>query len=148
MASLWKRTASPYWVCCFSGPDGRRLKKSTKQKDRRKALSICIDWERAAEQARVHALTETQARRVVSEMVERTTGEPVQFYTAEEWLRGWLDDKSKSKATATFVRYRHTVEAFLSHLEAKAKANLAHLKSRDVQTFRDKQLESGKSALW
>src|SRR5688500_7617465 len=137
MASLWKRSASPYWVCCFTGADGQRLKKSTKQRNKSKANSICVDWERAADQARNKALTDAQARKVVSEMVERVTGEPLQFYTTEEWLLNWLDDKSKSKSEGTFLRYQHTINEFLAHIGQKAKTNVAYLKSRDIQTFRD-----------
>ena len=85
MASLWKRN-SPYWVCCFTSGDGQRLKKSTKQRNRQKALSVCIDWERAAQQARQKTLIETQARKVVSDIVERATGEPLVFHTAEDWF--------------------------------------------------------------
>jgi hypothetical protein len=71
MASVWKRLNSPYWVGCFTSGDGQRLKKSTKQTNRQKALSVCIDWERTARQAREKTLTETQARKVVSDIVKR-----------------------------------------------------------------------------
>ena len=37
MPSLWKRDNSPYWVCCYTSADGQRLKKSTKQTDRKRA---------------------------------------------------------------------------------------------------------------
>jgi len=145
MASLWKRSNSPYWVACFTSGDGKRLKKSTKQRDRRKALSISIDWERVAEQARQKTLTETQARRVVSDIVERATGEPVLFHTSEEWFLTWLADKKKSKARGTFLKYEFTILAFLEHLGSKAKRSLACITPKDIQTFRDGQVEAGKS---
>src|ERR1700730_15240027 len=112
MPSLWKRSNSPYWVCCFTSSDGQRLKKSTKQRNKQKAMSVCIDWERAARQARQSALTEIQARKVISDIVERATGEPMIFHTAEEWLLNWLEDKSKSKAAGTFLKYQLTVKTF------------------------------------
>src|ERR1700719_1812530 len=115
MASLWKRLNSPYWVCCFTSGDGQRLKKSTKQTNRQKALSVCVDWERTAHQARQKTITEPQARRVVSDIVERATGEPVVFHSSEEWLLNWLADKKKTKAPSTFVSYEHTVREFLKH---------------------------------
>src|SRR4051794_4427828 len=105
MASVWKRSNSPYWVGCFTSGDGQRVKKSTKQTNRQKAVSVCLEWEHAAKQARQNTLTETQARKVVSDIYERATGEPVVFHTSEEWLLNWLADKRKSKAEGTFHKY-------------------------------------------
>ena len=42
MPSLWKRDKSPYWVCCYTSADGQRLKKSTKQTDRKRAWEVCL----------------------------------------------------------------------------------------------------------
>ena len=89
MASLWKQLRSPYWFACFTAPDGRRVKKSTKQTDRKKAMTICLEWSRAAELARQGSLTEAQARKVVSEIVERAGGQSLDFQSAEDWLRTW-----------------------------------------------------------
>ena len=35
-------------------------------------------------------LTEARARELISEIVLHTTGEPLRFYTVEDWLRDWL----------------------------------------------------------
>ena len=66
MPSLWKRKKSPFWVCCYVASDGRRLKKSTKQTDRKeKALEVCLALERAESMARQGTFTEARARELV-----------------------------------------------------------------------------------
>lgn len=44
MSSLVKdsKNRPPYWVCCYTAPNGRRLKKSTKQTDKSKAWQVCL----------------------------------------------------------------------------------------------------------
>src|SRR6266436_4925165 len=103
MATLTKdsRKRSPHWICCYTAADGRRLKKSTKQKDRGKALEVCLALERAERMAADGTLTETRARELIGEVLERTTGASLPFYTAETWLRDWLRGKEIAKAKNT-----------------------------------------------
>jgi integrase len=146
MASLTKdsRGRSPYWVCCYAAADGRRLKKSTKQTDRGKALEVCLALERAENMAARGTLTETRARELIGEVLERTSGDTLPFYTAENWLRDWLRGKEISKAKNTHVKYSHTVESFVAHLGGRAKLNVAAVSSKDIASFRDAQIVSGK----
>ncbi len=50
MASLHKDSSgrSPYYYCAYYGPDGVRKLKSTKLRDRNKALALCVAWDQAA----------------------------------------------------------------------------------------------------
>src|SRR4029453_1507164 len=89
-------------------------------------------------------LTEARARELISEIVLHTTGEPLRFYTVEDWLRDWLKGKEVAKAEATFTKYKHTVESFLMSLGERAKRNLNQITPRDIQRFRDAELEAGK----
>src|SRR6266481_8716580 len=86
MPSLWKRKKSPYWVCCYTSADGQRLKKSTKQKDCDKAMEVCLSIERAERFAKSGTLTEQAAKKIIGEIVERTTGEALHHYTVSNWL--------------------------------------------------------------
>ncbi len=76
MASVTKDThqppKSPYWIACFTGPDGRRLKKSTKTTDKKLAQKLADEWEQLAKSGRAGRLTESHCRKVVAEMYERT----------------------------------------------------------------------------
>ena len=146
MATLTKdsRERSPFWVCCYKAADGRRLKKSTKQTDRAKALEVCLGLERAEGLAAQGTLTEARARELIGEVLERTSGDTLPFYTAEGWLRDWLRGKQISKSPGTHVKYSHTVETFIEGLGGRAKLNIAAITPRDVASFRDAQIASGK----
>jgi len=86
MASITKDThqppKSPYWIACFTSPDGRRLKKSTKTTEKKLAQKLADEWEQLAKAGRARRLTETQCRKVIAEMYERTVGESLHFRTA------------------------------------------------------------------
>lgn len=146
MASIHKdpRGKSPYWYCAYRLPSGRRAFKSTKLTDRDKAQEFCRTLERASKLGTSNNLTEARARELISEIVENTLGEPLKFYSIEEWLRDWLEGKKTAKSNSTYVKYRHTVESFITLLGAKAKRNLNQVTPRDVQRFRDGELAAGK----
>ena len=105
MGSLWQREQSPYWFCCYTSAAGQRLKKSTKvtvrpvkgekRKDgssktaadkRTEAWEVCLAIERAENNAKNGTLTEQQAKKIIGEIVERTTGEPLRNYKTRDWL--------------------------------------------------------------
>lgn len=130
----------------YRGPDGNRVWKSTGQTNRQKALKVAIEWEKAAQRAREGALTEVQARKVLSEIVFVTRGERLNFHTVREWFEGWLADKEKAKAGATAKRYVTIIRAFLASLGKRADANLATIGPTDVRAFRDGEAKAGKAA--
>ena len=146
MATLVKDSngRSPYWICCYTSSDGRRLKKSTKQTERSKATEICLALERAEGLAARGTLTEARARELIGEVLERTVGDQLPFYTAEGWLHEWLRGKEVSKSANTHAKYSQTVASFLSHLGGKAKLNIAAVGSKEIAAFRDTQIASGK----
>ena len=146
MASIHKdpRGKSPFWYCAYRLPNGKRAFKSTKQTDRDKALSFCRTLEYASRESKADRLTESRARELISEIVLQTTGEPLRFYSAEGWLHDWLKGKELAKCEGTFTKYEHTIESFLTSLGERAKRNLNQITPRDIQRFRDSELESGK----
>jgi integrase len=146
MSSLFRRPNSPYWSCAFTGPNGRPLKKSTKQVERKKAWKVCMEFEEAADQAKQGTLIEAHARKIVSQIVEKTTGKPLQFHTAEQWLGHWLKEIKKANAAGTYERYAHVIEEFIEHLASRAQLNIAHVTPQDISGFRDAEQEKGKSA--
>ena len=121
-----------------------RAFKSTKQTEREKALQFCRTLEYASRESKADRLTEARARELISEIVMHTTGEPLRSYTAEGWLRDWLKGKELAKSQGTFYKYRYTIESFLTSLGERAKRNLNRITPRDIQRFRDGELEAGK----
>jgi integrase len=143
MASLWRHPNSRYWTACYTTHDGRQLKRSTKQTDRDKAMTIALELERAEEKARHGHLTEVQCRKVLSDTLERVTGETLRSEKVEDFFRDWVQSKELANAERTAERYRHTVDLFLDHLEQKKKAPLGAITSRHIQSFLEKRLKSG-----
>ena len=72
MPSLTKKDNSPYWFCCFTTPDGKRTKRSTKQTDKKKAMAVCGEFEKASKKAKIGILTENQAIKVVSDIKNKS----------------------------------------------------------------------------
>ena len=146
MASIFKRPRSPYFFCSFRSGDGRWLKKSTKQTDKKKALATCVAWEAAATSASKKALTTAQARRVFNELLEQSGDEPLESFTIGDWMAEWLTTKKASHAPATWERYRKPVEDFVAHLGTRATLPLRAATSKDIRKFRDAQRAAGRAA--
>jgi len=147
MASLTKdsKRRSKFWICCYTAADGRQLKKSTKQTDRKKAWEICLAIERAESQARNGTLTEQTAKKLIGEILERITGEPLHNYKAGEWLAHWIEMKERVRASKTAQRYRQVIRDFVASLGGRAKLALAHMSSKDILKYRDSIIAANKT---
>jgi integrase len=148
MASIHKdpRGKSPYWYCAYRLPNGKRAFKSTKLTDRNQAQEFCQKLEYASRESKAGRLTEVRARALISEIVQHASGEPLRFYTTEDWLRDWLRDKKATKAPGTFLKYENTINNFLASLGERAKCNINQIMPRDILRFRDAQIANGKHA--
>ena len=148
MASIHKhpRGKSRFWYCAFTGGDGRRLFRSTKESDRTKARKICDAWAGAAEKARRGELTASASRKILAELVEISSGETLELHSTESWLRNWVASKEGSTAETTLKKYRQTCAAFVDHLGPRARASLASISPTDITKFRDRLLAEGRKA--
>jgi integrase len=146
MPSIFKRPESPFYVCSFVAADGRRLKKSTKTTDRRKALEFCLLLEKTAMKARRNELTAAQGRKLIAEMVAISSGEQMASHTVRGWFEEWLSNKEASADRQTAARYRQVLNNFLTHLGSRADAPLTAISSRDVISFRDRLRSEGRTA--
>jgi len=77
MASLRQREESKFWFACLTLPNGRRVQRSTKETDRKKAQRIADKWEAAT---RAHA-TARQTQRVIADLYRDITGNLIEFPT-------------------------------------------------------------------
>jgi integrase len=165
MPSLWKRKKSPYWVCCYTSAIGQRLKKSTKitikprkgekRKDgspktaadkRGEAWGACLAIERAENHAKNGTLTEQQTKKIIGEILQRTTGEPLHNYKVHDWLAQWLDLKEQVRASKTTARYRQVIRDFIASLGNRANLALGHITPGDVLTYRNSIIAASKTA--
>src|SRR5213079_655592 len=150
MASITKDThqppKSPFWIACFTGPDGRRLKKSTKTTDKELAKKLAAEWDQAGKLARAGRLTESHCRKVIAEMYEHTIGEPLHFRTASEYLTEWVESKKNETEERAFLKYEQIVHEFLAHIGVKADRLLREITPADIRSFRDAKKRKGLAA--
>jgi hypothetical protein len=163
MPTLIKRPGSPFWFAAYdvTQPDGttRRLKKSTKQTKKNKALERAMELEaadqkagtattenatkafailtEAAEAAARGELSEGRARELIARLCEVSTGSPLKFHTVRTWAQDWQEMKAATTGKATKARYKTHVEGFLAWLGEKADAKLEAITKADIRAFRD-----------
>jgi integrase len=139
MATVVKdpRNRSPFWYACFTTADGRRLKKSTKETSRAKALQMALGWEKAAKEAREKGLNEARTREILSEILECVNGgKGLRVFTVEEWFDHFVKQKQKSRADKTALRHEQMMTEFVAFLGNRARLNIASITSRDIAGFR------------
>jgi integrase len=158
------RARSPFWICCYTSASGQRLKKSTKvrikpskgekHKDgsqktvadkRAEAWEVCLGIERAESHAKNGTLTEQQAKKIIGEILERTTGEPLHNYKVSDWFAHWLDMKEQVRSGKTMDRYRQVIRDFMASLANRANLALAHITPKDVLMYRNSILAEKKT---
>jgi integrase len=159
------RARSPFWICCYTSATGQRLKKSTKirikplraekrrdgsQKtvaDKRgEAWEVCLGIEHAESHAKNGTLTEQQAKKIIGEILERTTGEPLHNYKVSDWLRHWLDTKGQVRSGKTMDRYCQVIRDFIASLGSRASLTLPHVTSKDILAYRNSIITANKTA--
>lgn len=104
MASLWKHPHSKFWTACFTGSDGRRLKRSTKTTDRKLALKLANQFEEATRKRR----TARQVREVIGNLHRELTDEELPVATVRGFIEGWFERKLHETSPATMAFYRGT----------------------------------------
>jgi integrase len=148
MASIHKdpRGKSPFWYCAYVLPNGQRAFRSTKQTDRKEALKECLKLEAAADKARAGQLVESQARKILDDILESVGEGPIRQKTIREFFLHWLSGKELAKKPSTYSRYKKAITEFLESLGDRAGKGLAALRPGDIEVFRDQRTEQGVSA--
>jgi hypothetical protein len=131
MASIWKHPESKFWVACFTGPDGRRMKRSTKTTNRRQAIKLSFKYEEAAGKK----LTKKAARQVIGDLYEMVNGEKLPGQTARLFLTEWAYLKKSLVAAGTWRKYNDEVNRFLESLGNKADTDISTINRADVYAF-------------
>lgn len=137
MAGLTKHPNSPFWTAIFYDGAGHKVRRSTKQAERRLAMKTAIAWEELSQAGREKRLTETQARKVVADLLEKATGEALHFHTCADWFAEWIAGKVGAVAGKSLEKYAQVCADFLAHLGKWAKLSLGAISPKDVRSFRD-----------
>ncbi len=122
------------------------MKKSTKTKDRKLALAMAVEFEKAAMAGVRGNLTETQTRKVLSEILETATGKPLQCPTLAEFLSDWLKDKVTANTEKTALKYKQVTESFIASLGKRAELSVGAITPSDIRNWRDSLQRQGRSA--
>lgn len=131
MAIILKRPESKFWIACFTAADGRRLKRSTKETDRRTAQKIADGFEEVARRKR----TVTQSRRVLAEIHRAINGEPLNTTTVRIHFAQWLSVKKNETTAATMTFYRATLDRFIAWLGERADTPLDEIGANEMRAF-------------
>jgi len=132
MASLRRRHGSPYWTACFTDSKGKQQQRSTKEKNRAKALVIAQKWEEVNDLN----VTVAQAQEIVSEIVKEIRGKPLPSITLTAFLAEWLAEKKDEIAVGTYDQYRNVADNCLMCLPEKAEVALSTLSYPDMIQMR------------
>ena len=133
MASVWRHPNSKFWSACFTDANGRQLKRSTKETNRATAQRIAEKFEAAYRLK----LTESQARKVVSDIYEVVRGEVLFHATVRKFLTDWLAGKKLETVSGSHKRYTNAVDKLLAFLGERADRDIAYVHKRDLSAFRD-----------
>lgn len=143
MASLWKHPNSTFWTACYTDREGRQMKRTTKQTDKRKAMLIAVEWERVEEQARRSGISTRQMQKVLNDMLEKTNEEAIVTPSTEKYLRDWLTGVETKNSKGTYQRYKHAVEMFLKQIGSVARAPVTSVSSSHIENFLNARLKDG-----
>ncbi len=148
MSCVWKNPKSPFWIAQFTDASGTRVNRSTKQTNRRTAEGVAAGWEGAALKARMGELTQTASIKVLSQMMEITTGDTLHVESIESFFRGWLRSRTAiGRADATAKRYSSVIDGFLESLDARRrKGSIGSLTASEIERWRDAELSKGKGS--
>lgn len=146
MASVHRRPQSRFWHAAWRTADGVLCLRSTKQTDRNKALACALEFERADKLAGTGSLTEEQARKILSDILERAGGgETLRCPSVAEHLNEWLAGKEAMATAGTLARYQKSIREFIAHLGLVAQKPLSALTPRHVQRFVADRMKQGLS---
>jgi integrase len=139
MACLVKdsKKRSPYWICAYTAPDGRRLKKSTKQADRQKAWQVCLSFVEAETAIATKNTTEQQLRRVIDSALRRVGEATMADATVRETLDTWIANKIGALAPISINDYKRAANLFITFLGNRADKGIRQITKRDAVAFRD-----------
>jgi integrase len=151
MASVRKHPKSPFWIICFTKPDGTRTSRTTKipiaaktrdlakeQKDR--ALEVARKVESGGRQAKRSGMTQERARAIINDILKSAGVDEVDTLIMRSYFETWLDGKSKE---GTNERYKNVADLFLKHLASLADGPLSAVTYEHVLGWLEKRRKKG-----
>lgn len=142
MASVRKVKTSRYWIACYTDETGRQRQRSTGEIDRRKALRMAFDFEDGYRRMK----TESQARRVLSDIYEEVHGEKLSSSSIESFFIRWIKAKEAEITPSSLTRYKSAVQSLLDFLGIRKEREISFLQVKDIADYRTEQVEKSSPA--
>lgn len=136
---------SPYWYCAYTAPDGHRLKKSTRQTDRKAAWEVCLAMVNAEGLVATKSATEAQLRKVINSALERIGERKLNDLSIQQALDDWIASKRGSVSEASISAYKYARDAFVKFLGRRSGTSIRTLSKGLVVEFRDHLLAEGRT---
>ena len=145
MATLWKHPNSRFWTAQYIDADGKRVKRSTKQEEKKAAQRVADSWEDAASMGRAGELTQAAGIRAISRTMEVAGLGKLKTPTIQEAFDLWYTSRQEKRSAATATRYKAVKKSFCDFLPPKRlKASIRSLTRKEIEEWRDSEIQSGK----
>jgi len=118
MASIWRHPKSNYWTACYTSKEGKRIKRSTKQTSRARALAVAWEWERFERRGRQECLSTLQIQKLLNDLFEQTRSDIPLTPAVERSMEAWLASAGAKNAEPGATRFGQTVDPVLQRLLA------------------------------
>ena len=145
MATLWRHPNSRFWTAQYIDADGKRVKRSTKQEDKKAAQRVADEWESASAMGRAGELTQAAGIRAISRTMELAGLGKLKTPSIKDAFDQWFQSRQEKRSVATSTRYKAVLESFYAYFTAKRlNASVRSLTRRDIESWRDSEIQSGK----
>jgi len=156
MASIYKREKYKNFYAAYSGADGRRIYRSTKTPVKREAQAIAVKWEqeqeklrrsntkpqrqaaeivsRIASLAEEGNLTESTARKALTEIFFLFSNRELKLYSVREWMAEWSESKSLNEPLSTTKNRNRSVAHILNSLKKTADKRIDLVTTEELET--------------
>ncbi len=96
-------------------------------------MKLALQWEEAAR----NRISEAQALRVMSDIIEQIHGTRLVQITLSDYAKTWLARKTGETGAVTMLAYKSAVNGFLEFLGEKASTPLHHVSTAQIAAWRD-----------
>ncbi|MCP5547368.1 MAG: tyrosine-type recombinase/integrase [Akkermansiaceae bacterium] len=173
MASIFKRPGSNVWQAQYyvKNPgvvELRQVRKSTGKTNRKEAMAVAVELERAAQgvmaagsdraqrakavlaeavaEIERETFTQLSARKYLADLLAIATGEEMPAFTVATWFDEWLRRKARASSKATMARYRGHLDAFRAWLgPVRAGKPLESVTATEARRWREALQDEGRA---
>lgn len=135
MASLRRIPGRKVWIACYTDGEGRRRQRSTKTRNRDKAMKIAQAYEDVARKEQ----TFSSIMVTIADIME--IGEEVPAYTLRDYVTQFLKRKKPTVGKSTYSNAERAYRVFVEGMGEKADKPMLTLTPADLHRWREVELE-------